>query len=332
MTALMLAFLAGSWEALPPLPRAISGQCAGVSNGALLVIGGSYFPVPLFEGGRKTWVDTIYVLTAGAHEWKTFRAPREIAYAACATAPSGVFVAGGGNTEQNYREAFRVMWNGSALVFTDLPPLPEPLANAAAVIAGRVMYVAGGQTTPTATEASRSVYTLDTQETSAGWKRLPDCPGKGRILPVLGTDGKSVFLATGAALTKAPEGMAKREYLRDALRFHKEKGWTRLPDVPNPAVAAPVFSRGSTVFILGGDDGENAFRIQELKDNHPGFIRRIVAWEPVTASWREVGVYTAGLVTTAAVEWNNRIVIAGGEDRPGHRSAEAIALPLDKLP
>ncbi|MGH9630617.1 MAG: hypothetical protein ACRD7E_20080, partial [Bryobacteraceae bacterium] len=61
------------WERLPDLPSAISGQFAGVSGGclsrnsrttdscALIVAGGSYFPVPLLEGGRKVWVDTVFV-------------------------------------------------------------------------------------------------------------------------------------------------------------------------------------------------------------------------------------------------------------------------------
>jgi hypothetical protein len=82
-------------------------------------------------------------------------------------------------SEANYRKTFRVSWNGSAPAFTERPSLPEPLANAAAVIVGADMYVAGGQTTPTVTETSRGVYLLDTRQTSGGWKRLPDCPGPG---------------------------------------------------------------------------------------------------------------------------------------------------------
>ena len=53
--------LASPGDQLPPLPRAIRGQCAGVSNGALPVAGGSYF-----QGGKKTWVGLV---TTSIVEW-----------------------------------------------------------------------------------------------------------------------------------------------------------------------------------------------------------------------------------------------------------------------
>ncbi len=48
-----------NWQKLPDLPQPSGGQLAGVSGGALLVIGGSYFKVSIFEGGTKLWLDTI---------------------------------------------------------------------------------------------------------------------------------------------------------------------------------------------------------------------------------------------------------------------------------
>jgi hypothetical protein len=34
------------------------------------------------------------------------------------------------------------------------------------------------------------------------------------------------------------------------------------------------------------------------------------------------------LVTTSAVNWQGAVIIPGGEDRPGHRSARALRLPF----
>lgn len=327
---LLLTNLALAWDVLPPLPRAISGQCAGVSNGALLVIGGSYFPTPYFEGGRKTWVDTIYVFERGS--WREFHAPRPIGYAACVTDSDGVIVVGGGNADENFRTAFRVTWDGKAIHTSSLPSLPEPIANGAAALIGRRVFAAGGQNSPTATSASRALWTMNLDEPKKGWQRLEDCPGPGRILPAMAAHNGAILLASGAELVAAPDGKPQRRYLRDAWSYRPGTGWSRLPDLPKALVAAPVISRPNAVYLFGGDDGANAARIQELKEKHPGFSREILSWRPDEAKWTPAGGYPAGLVTTMAVEWSGHVVIPGGEDRPGHRSDLVVTIPAERLP
>ena len=58
------------WGTLPELPQPSGGQMAGVSNHTLLVIGGSYFDKPIWEGGTKLWLDTVHALEPGTREWK----------------------------------------------------------------------------------------------------------------------------------------------------------------------------------------------------------------------------------------------------------------------
>ncbi len=43
---------------------------------------------------------------------------------------------------------------------------------------------------------------------------------------------------------------------------------------------------------------------------------------PAPMTWRAIGTLPAGLVTTNVVRHGNRVIIAGGEDRPGHRVAD----------
>jgi N-acetylneuraminic acid mutarotase len=93
-----------------------------------------------------------------------------------------------------------------------------------------------------------------------------------------------------------------------------------------PVVAAPAVAYGqSHILVLGGDDGSHAARTQELKDNHPGFSRRILAYHTITGTWTQAGALPKGLVTTTAVHWREAIVIPGGEDRPAHRSSDVLA-------
>ncbi|MGV3723297.1 MAG: hypothetical protein ACO1SX_20555, partial [Actinomycetota bacterium] len=65
--------------------------------------------------------------------------------------------------------------------------------------------------------------------------------------------------------------------------------------------------------------------VQELKERHPGFCTDVLTFDTRTGAWKRSGTLPLGLVTTNAVRWGARLVIPGGEDRPGHRSTRAIS-------
>ena len=75
-------FAEAGWSRLPPLPdrEGFAGPFAGVSDGALLVVGGANFPDKKpWEGGTKNWYDTIFVLDRPDGQWKTAgRLPRSL--------------------------------------------------------------------------------------------------------------------------------------------------------------------------------------------------------------------------------------------------------------
>lgn len=313
------------WSRLPDLPAAISGQSAGVSNGALLVAGGSYFPVSPFEGGKKAWVDSLYVLEPGRTNWRTLRLDRRLAYGAGVTASGGVIVVGGSDGSEHFRETILLRWRNGQLERSSLPPLPVSIANAGAAVLGSTLYLAGGQQSPSASAALRQFWALDLGGKAAEWRELEPLPGPARILPVVAAQDGGVYVFSGAELYAGQDGQVARRYLRDAFRYLPGKGWSRLPDCPRPMVAAPAAAVGqSHIFVFGGDDGAHAARIQELKDRHPGFTRDILAFHTITRTWAQMGTLPVSLVTTAAVSWRGSIVIPGGEDRPGHRSAAVL--------
>src|SRR5688572_14438692 len=78
---------------LPALPDAggFAGPQAGVSNGALLVAGGTNFPDKMpWEGGKKVWYDDVYVLESPAEQWKRAgKLHRPLAHAASITTRHG---------------------------------------------------------------------------------------------------------------------------------------------------------------------------------------------------------------------------------------------------
>lgn len=349
-------------KSLPNLPRPLAGQSAGVSHGALLVIGGTDFPEQ-----TKVWFDGVHVLERDATAWRTpFHLAHPLGYAAAATLDDLIVVAGGSDATHHYAEAFTLEWSeggGGRVQQRPLPPLPAPVAMAGGARIGRTFFIAGGQRHPTGTEALREVWSIDLAESAPSWRALPPIPGAGRILPIVAAQGGQLIVASGAELHRREDGSAGRRYLTDAYAYawtpSRSAGnagnagnagsagsaegtgtagsWRRSADVPRPAVAAPALAFGSTqIIVLGGDDGVEATRIANGQPSaqHPGFNRDILSYDTTTGAWSTLGALPAGfaLVTTMAMrrsaneDVDVEMVIPGGEDRPRHRSSAVVAI------
>lgn len=329
------------WKMLPALPGPLSGHFAGTSGGALIAAGGTNFPVSLFEGGTKEWYGAVYVLPKGAKKWtKEGFLLRPLAYGGSVSTDEGLICIGGGDADRHYCDVFRLTWANGRVERTDLPALPGPTAFCGAALLGKTIYLAGGQDDPRATEGTMMVYALDLSAEQPAWVNIEPLPGPGRILPAVAAQDGAVYVFGGASLHPGPDGKAVRTYLTDAYCYRPGKGWKRIADLPSPVTAAPSAAYGpSHVLVFGGDDGANAHRVQELKERHPGFSRKVLAYHTITDTWAHMGTLPKGLVTTNAVAWEGGIVIPGGEDRPGHRSDQLLSatgmkskghfLPLD---
>jgi len=138
---------------------------------------------------------------------------------------------------------------------------------------------------------------------------------------------------SGAELHPDSTGKPVRRYLRDGYRYRPGEGWEPIADLPHPVVAAPALAYGSShILVFGGDDGELASRMWELKEKHPGFRRDVLAYHTITDTWAVVDSLPLGLVTTTACSWRDLAVLPGGEDRPGHRSPRVLAAEALPVP
>ena len=312
------------WKPLPPLPDAegFAGSFAGVSGGALLIAGGTHFPDKRpWEGGTKVWYDTIYALEKPDGEWvKAGQLPKPNGYGVSITTQDGLICIGGGDATRNFSDVFRLSYHHGKITTQALPSLPKACAFMAGVGMNGVIYVAGGIETPTATTAMKTWWALDLKKPDLGWAELPPCPGPARLLATIAADEDSVYLISGAALKPDAEGKPMREWLSDAWSWQPNQGWKKIADIPRVAVAAPSPAPviHGHIIILGGDDGANVNF--EPKEKHPGFPREILAYHPGSDTWAGIGDLPFSLVTTPAVEWNQHIIIPGGEARPGKRS------------
>ncbi len=332
------------WQQASPLPdtTGLAGAYAGVSNGALLLAGGTNFPGGQhpWNGGLKAWHDTVYVLEKENASWKVAgRLPHAMAYGVSLSWQNGVLCIGGGDAVHNYADVFLLSWQNGRLNRQTLPSLPAPLSNACGVLWDNQVYLAGGITQP-GKPAENIFWKLNLSATPGQmhWEQLPALPGKGRMLAMAGAlDGK-IYVFGGVHLVPAGDSIAfRREYLQDAWMFDATAGWKRISNLPHPLAAAPspAFAAGqSHLLLIGGDDGSKAGEVNQLQDAHPGFSRDILSYNVLTDAWavreqlpavcldmrsgRSRSLYAP--VTTSLVVWNNQLVLPAGEIRPAVRS------------
>jgi len=325
------------WERLPSIPDPVgfAGSYAGATHGVLLVGGGANFPdLPPWEGGRKVWHDRLFVLEAGARSWRDAgRLPQAGGYGLSLTVPEGVLLVGGGDAAQHFTDVLLARWDGRGVEFTRLPSLPVPLAMHAGGLLGRTIFVAGGLDAPSATKAQGVFLAFNLDAPARGWERLEPWPGPERFLAAGGVQDGSFYLFGGARLVQGEEGKPTRELLRDAYRYTPGQGWRRIADLPVCLAATPGPAQAlgaGHLLLLGGDDGS---RLHHLPSEHPGFPRRLYAYHTLTDSWAESGELPFSLVTTATANWNGKLVVPGGETRPGVRSTEVwAAVPRRTVP
>lgn len=312
-----------AWKQLPSLPdrEGFAGSYAGVSRDALLVAGGANFPDKRpWEGGTKIWYDRVFVLEAGATDWRDGgRLPAAGGYGVSVNIPDGMVLIGGGDVRRNFDEVWLAKWDGKAATFTAWPRLPKPLAMAAGALVGRVIYVAGGLDRPDATQAQTAFFALDLDQPAAGWRTLPTWPGPERMLATAGSAGGAFYLFSGAKLVSDAKGATSREWLRDAYRYIPAAGWKRLADLPRVSVAAPspAAQVDGKLLVIGGDDGA---QVKVAPTAHTGFPRSILSYDTTGDAWTTTGEVPFSLVTTTLTTWRGEIVVPGGEAKPGVRS------------
>jgi N-acetylneuraminic acid mutarotase len=324
-----------NWRELPAIPDAegFAGPFAGTHNEVLIVAGGANFPDKMpWEGGVKVWYDQIFVLDSPQGSWKEAgKLPRPLGYGVSISTRDGIVCIGGSDANQHYADCFRIQFQDDRLSIVALPSLPKPCANTCGALLDNRIYVAGGLESPTATSTLRTFWSLDLSDPKARWHELEPWPGTARMLATAAVQDKALFLCSGTDLKAGSDGKAIREYLRDAYRYQPGHGWTKIADLPRPAVASPTPAPNlgqSTFLVISGDDGT----LVDFKppEKHPGFPKSVLAYDTQTNRWRIAGDGPVGHVTTTMVGWRGRFVMPSGEIRPGKRSPAVWSLQQSK--
>lgn len=318
------------WSMMLPVPDTLgfAGSFAGKLDDGIILLGGANFPdgkLP-WEGGKKHWTDKIFFLEDNSREWlEPGRLPIRLGYGASASLENAFYVGGGSNETGHQDKVYRITLENDSLQIVELQPLPMPLANMSGIRVGTSWYIVGGTTKPDAVQAENVCFRMDLKQPEGGWEVCPPLPGDGRMLAVLGTDGKALYVFSGVALRDG-----QRQYLRDTYRYRPGEGWAKLTNLPRAVAAAPspcfYDSDNEQFFIFGGDDGELAQ--MQLGRGHPGFSNRIHMFDVERQKWYDQQTMdlldSLPPVTTTAIVVRDTVVLPMGEVKPGIRTSQVI--------
>ncbi len=361
--ATRLPLLAGMQKQL-----GVAGPFTGVSNGVLLIAGGSNFAdgAKPWQGGTKIHEDDIYVLEKDAAErfaWinpKTKHLKRKVAYGASTTIAGGVICAGGETEKANSsKDVFMMRWDAGKndVVFKQLPSLPIPVANACITSIGNTVYLAGGESNG---KPSDKFFMLNLDHTKAEWLSLPPVPiAMSHSVAVTQSNGKHTCIYIIGGRSSTPSGISTLHHTTFCYD-PKYKKWSNLNNVGDGvntttiSAATAVANGDHEIILIGGDKGDLFHKIETwnaiiasskndvekkqankeklaLLNNHPGFSKDVYLYNTLTNTWKKIGELPFyGQVTTTAVLWDHEIFIPGGEIKPGTRTPNISMGKLDK--
>lgn len=346
------------WSELPPLPdkEGFAGMFAGVVSGRLVVAGGANFPEGYpWEGGKKYWYDSIYVLdsnTSPAWRKLALRLPKPLAYGVSWSDQNRLICAGGetgplidkpaSQAPECVADAFAIEFNHGEFLIKPLPSLPAPSKDACGVkLADRLIYF-GGIESNQATKASSSMLVLDLNEKILHWKEMSGFPAAPRVQAVAATNNGRLMICSGIEITADASGKATRKmpYLKDVWEYRPgpvflSGQWNRLADLPAERAASPGPAWSLSQRFMAITCGADSERHKLPQKAHAGWTHDLLVYDSELDRWTTVPNAIppkAAVVTAPAVRWGEDYVILSGEIAPGRRTPAVWKCTLSNKP
>lgn len=327
-----------------------AGMFGGAYNDLILVGGGANFPEALpWNGGKKVWSNSIYILEDGKWEVSNTKLPITIGYSASVVTKKGILSIGGNNESGITDKVFLLSYDkkSKAVNIEEYPPLPQPLAYSTAEIFDDYVYVIGGRNEEQSTNA---FYRLN-MKNGKTWEKLEDFPGNARAFhtsTIQNTGAsKKIFVFGGRDEVTGKKSKALSSYISYDLnkKTWKEEGDILIEGKPKVLMGASAEALGSMhILVYGGSDEvlfdklEN-YALQlasetndsitnkitserdDLLNKHPGFSRDILAYNTITKKWFVEETVTPKIPVTALnFSTKDGFIIVSGEVSPGVRT------------
>lgn len=302
----------------PAYAKGVSAPFCGFVGDDLIVAGGANFPdKPLLDGGAKKVYDDVWRLHGG--EWERIAHLEDsTAYGATFQLQDAVVLAGGAGLDKVY------LLDADGL--RRLPSLPDPVAEAGASVCGGSLYLAG----------AGKVYGCKAGEWQ--WSELCELPMP-LVQPILFATAEYLYLWGGFN----PETLEVPSRGWKYCLSSPEAGWQPATDVPDGGTfvgSAGVALPDGRLAVVGGVNREIFARAlhNTPEDRIPYLSRRpeeyrfrktVYVFDPSVERWSELFSEDACALAGPGLACNgNRLVVAGGEIKPGVRSPRIFSFEL----
>jgi transporter, SSS family len=311
--------------------EALSSAITGVSNGVLIVAGGSNFEFNLNVPVKK-FHQEIYVCLqphADTLQWiQSTNLPFPIADASYVPYKNGIVFIGGSDGKKVHDWVGYIFWDPEqkAIQVSSLSTLPVARSGAAAAILGDQLFIAGGKDQEGNTLGDFWVANLSAVFSNLPnhqpWKQLPKWPGKPRVgaSMIVQSDGeKNLLFLFG--------GKSECEYLKDGFRYDpssKNAAWQPIAPMPRPAYWSSAIPYGqSHVIVMSGSDGHQADSAIALGEQYK-MPNDILAYHTITNTWIRAGALPEGVAGAGIIQNGDQWMLIGGELRPRVRSKNIL--------
>ncbi|MBN2651998.1 MAG: sodium/solute symporter [Spirochaetales bacterium] len=326
-----------------PTELGVAGPFAGIINDNgqdfLIVAGGANFPDPTWESSKQ-WHDEIFIYNMSSKEWIATEKKLEfpLGYGFAVSTPLGIFCGGGEFAESGKlkftEKTFFITYSNGEIEIVPGPDLPQQISQPYATIQGDIVYLAGGYNEQKFLNTFYKInYKAAMDNRSTNWEQLSSWSDEGKANPVIVAQSNgsenSIFLFGGRS-----QHDGKWNFSTTVHEYSITSGkWKQLKDSPAAIMAGHGNAVGQChIIISGGDsgynqDGELLFgRADELKDNHPGFIKRYFTFNTITKEWYELESEFMPTAHSFAIPYKQgkieTLIIPSGEVRPRVRTKE----------
>ena len=310
-----------SFPAPPSAER--SGQSGGVMGEHLVLLGG------VDSQGQIVKEALILPLLTGAH-WKSLPLEEGRAWAASAiSSHHDLILAGGLLSSGPTAKVTRVSLDGEKLAFSDLPPLPKPLAGAGAAIIGEKLYVVGGISSTNASEvlqggsqqaqsgsqpALSDFLVLDLAHPEQGWSALAPLPGAGKLLPMVASQYDMIEVIGGREAHDGSHYPASKEvwtYRYKPAEGTTTTGWAKGADLPEPLAGGTAIPSGQAhILILGADSTPEAVTPFFLSESN---LSPTLLFHVVTDAWNVAGPALSLHAPACGHDSSGKLFVFGGK-------------------
>ncbi|MBA3484852.1 MAG: hypothetical protein H0T51_23890 [Pirellulales bacterium] len=248
-----------------PLPQGRACHAGGIVGGRVIVAGGSGWSA---DRTTKLWFSDTLVFDAMANVWSPGpRLPRPVAEMMFATDGDALYLAGGRHGDETHAEAYRLLSREGRVTLETLPPLPHPLNGGAGAVLDGQFFVAGGYNADGA--MMDSLWTLNLQKPSAGWRPRAALPSPKRGYPGLVACGGALYLLGGCVVED--EDHPARQVFKDVYRYDVvSDAWSRLQDLPTAGQSWVAGEVDAHQILLTGRGDTNYYDdvwLVDLRDN-----------------------------------------------------------------